>query len=133
MSDSSIPDIQKLQYLLTSLHGSAQRLLAGTKIEAVNFGLAWEKLKRRYYDPGVRLYNYLEKLINTPVVSQRSAAEIGSLLDAAEEVRKGLQDLGHPVAGHDIRFIHFIVKKLDSQKRESCNIKNKSFDTRIVS
>ena len=94
--------------------GPAKQALEGIAVTSTNFGVAWDKLKRRYDSNRRRLYVHLESLINLPQVTSELAEQLRFLVDTAEEAVKGLTNLERPVGEYDDWFVHLLVKKLDS-------------------
>ena len=77
-------DVDKLQYLLSTVEGKAAARLRGIEVTGANFKVAWDKLTKRYDNARKRLANYLETLIQLPTVYSPNVSELEILIDAVE-------------------------------------------------
>ncbi|XP_018302673.1 uncharacterized protein [Mycetomoellerius zeteki] len=61
-ANASLNNIQKLQYLKTSLTGDAAKVIGTLKISGVNYAVAWSLLKDRYDNKRVIVQNHVKAL-----------------------------------------------------------------------
>ncbi|XP_023317765.1 uncharacterized protein LOC106660331 [Trichogramma pretiosum] len=123
-----IPNIAKLQHLLNAVQGPAALRLRGLEITEANFDVAWEKLMRRYDNRRIRLATTLENLIQLSAVKSRNAQELSELIDHSEEAVRSLKELQCPVEHYDAWIVHCVVRKLDTNSRESWEISRENCD-----
>ncbi|XP_067208460.1 uncharacterized protein [Linepithema humile] len=61
-----LPDVQKMQYLLSSLKGEAFDVISSLEASAENYREAWQMLKDRYDDPGLIVGKHVKALFELP-------------------------------------------------------------------
>ncbi|XP_072400515.1 uncharacterized protein [Diabrotica undecimpunctata] len=64
MENESIPEVQKLLYLKTSVKGEAFKLLENIPVSGENLRLAWEVLDSRYANKAQLIKNIIKTLLN---------------------------------------------------------------------
>ncbi|XP_035917815.1 uncharacterized protein LOC118515238, partial [Anopheles stephensi] len=67
-SSADIPNIMKLQYLLSSLKGDAGLLFEHTTLTADNYDVTWTALLKRYDNPRTLVREYYRKIHHLPTV-----------------------------------------------------------------
>uniref|UniRef100_A0ABD2W326 Uncharacterized protein n=1 Tax=Trichogramma kaykai TaxID=54128 RepID=A0ABD2W326_9HYME len=120
--NEAIPKVAKLQHLLNAVQGPAAMRLKGIEITDANFDVAWDKLARRYDNRQIRLFNALEHIIQLPTVKTRTAEGLTDLIDRSEEAVRSLRELQCPVDHYDHWIVHCVVRKLDTNSRETWEI-----------
>ena len=77
-SDTTLSEIQKLQYLKSCLQGDAEVMLRNVQITAGNFKTAWDLLLNRYDRTRELVKSYLRNLcvINLPHMNIESANDL---------------------------------------------------------
>ncbi|CAB0040511.1 unnamed protein product [Trichogramma brassicae] len=120
--NQAIPKVAKLQHLLNAVKGPAAMRLKGIEITDANFDVAWDKLARRYDNRRIRLFNALEHIIQLPTVKTRTAEGLTDLINRSEEAVRSLRELQCPVDHYDHWIVHCVVRKLDTNSRETWEI-----------
>ncbi|XP_068993892.1 uncharacterized protein [Neodiprion pinetum] len=118
VSKDGITEIDKMHYLLQSVHGTAYSLIANVDITATAFADAWQALTTRYENKRVLITAQLNKLFNIPKMASRSAQEVNTQINTTNEVLNSLKSLGSPVDQWDHLLVHYLTHKLDPQTRE---------------
>ncbi|KAL7290925.1 hypothetical protein TKK_0015652 [Trichogramma kaykai] len=122
ISQQSMPQVTKLQHLLSSLQSDAEHRVKGLLIIDSNFNVAWDRLVRRYDNLSIRLSTHLEALITLPSVRNRNARNLASLIDKAEESVQALRDLRCFEEEKSHFIVHCLLRKLDISTKEAWNV-----------
>uniref|UniRef100_A0A182RZZ0 CCHC-type domain-containing protein n=1 Tax=Anopheles funestus TaxID=62324 RepID=A0A182RZZ0_ANOFN len=75
-SSADIPNIMKLQYLLSSLKGDAGLLFEHTTLTADNYDVTWSALLKRYDNPRTLAREYYRNIHHLPTVSRESMSTV---------------------------------------------------------
>lgn len=73
---SGLSLVEKLQYLKTSLTGTAAHLIQNTTLTAENFHKAWESLLSFYDNPRLQVNTALHSLFNLKPMTRDSSSEL---------------------------------------------------------
>ena len=65
-NNSSISDVQKLNYLRAQLHDGAERVIAGLPLTSANYANSIQLLKERFAQPHKIINAHMEALLNSP-------------------------------------------------------------------
>ncbi|XP_029162601.1 uncharacterized protein LOC114943086 [Nylanderia fulva] len=79
--NSELSAVQKHQYLVGAVTGSAAKIIESIEISVQNYEIAWNLLKNRYEDPKALKRRHIHCLFEAPKVGQESAVEIEELVN----------------------------------------------------
>jgi len=113
-SNESIPNIQKFQYLVTSVRDDAAKIIESIELTDQNYIIAWELLKRRFDDPRAIKKKHIQCLFTMPRVDKESTAAIRGLVDYVLKHLRVLKSMNLPTDSWDELVIHMIEAKLDT-------------------
>ncbi|XP_041785439.1 uncharacterized protein LOC121600669 [Anopheles merus] len=113
-SASEIPNIMKLQYLLSSLKGEVGLLFEHTTLTADNYEVTWAALLKRYDNPRTLIREYYRKIHHLPAVSYDNVDDLALLVDEFTRHVNGLKKLDEPVDTWDTPLANLLLMKLDS-------------------
>ncbi|XP_035901824.1 uncharacterized protein LOC118507447 [Anopheles stephensi] len=113
-SSADIPNIMKLQYLLSSLKGDAGLLFEHTTLTADNYDVTWTALLKRYDNPRTLVREYYRKIHHLPTVSRERVDELAQLVDEFTRHVNGLKKLDEPVEYWDTPLANLLLMKLDT-------------------
>jgi len=113
-SNENIANIQKFQYLVTSLSGTAAKVIEAIELTGDNYMVAWDLLKRRFDDPRAIKKKHIQCLFSMPKVEKESATAIRGLLNYTLKHLRVLKSLKLPTDSWSELIIHMIEAKLDS-------------------
>ncbi|XP_018361212.1 PREDICTED: uncharacterized protein LOC108759963 [Trachymyrmex cornetzi] len=111
--NATLPDVQKMQYLLSSLKGEAFDVISFLEASAENYKEAWQMLKSRYDDPGLIIENHVKALFDLPTMSKDNHSTLRKLLDTILKHIRALTALRRPTDYWDDLLIHMVTSKLD--------------------
>ncbi|XP_012543645.1 uncharacterized protein LOC105841073 [Monomorium pharaonis] len=115
INDASLSPVEKLQYLKTSLTGSAASLLKNTTIQAENFQKSWDALIAFYENKRVLVHAALNSLFSIRRMVKESAGELEKLYTLVLQIYRTLESLERPVYYWDDFLIFCIVERLDAE------------------
>ncbi|UYV81292.1 hypothetical protein LAZ67_20000677 [Cordylochernes scorpioides] len=117
--NTTLSDIQKLQYLHSSLKGDAARIIKGFPITENNYTQAWKTLVERYDNKREIIFSQLDKIFKIKLYKISTSKAIYELLDICNESLRNLETIGlERNEMVDIMLIHFLQKKLDTPIRQ---------------
>ena len=105
-SNSSIPDIQKFNYLKSALSGEALQLVAHIPLYTSNYKVALKSLRERYNIKRLIINSHIDKIVQLKPVVNESAVELRKLMVVFEENLMTLDALN--VKGGDPFLIRFL-------------------------
>lgn len=105
-------NIQRMQYLKTSVSGEALQLISNMDISEENFNKAWKILVDRYENKRAMRETHLDALFTLQFMTSESAHELRELYDNSKECIELLQG----VSSEQI-LLYTLVKKLPDETR----------------
>ena len=102
IDNSSLQGSQKLQYLKASVKGDAAELLASIPITDHNFDIAMNTLINRYENKRIIIRTHLHSIVSYRSLTTDNARDLRNLIEAMDEHRLALQNLGESVNSQDI-------------------------------
>ncbi|XP_071578969.1 uncharacterized protein [Temnothorax nylanderi] len=115
LSSKSLTAVEKLQYLKTSLTGTASHLIQNTTLTAENFSKAWESLVSFYDNPRLQVHTALHSLFNLKSMTKESSNDLEHLYTTVLQIHRTLETLQRPVETWDDVFVYATVQRLDSE------------------
>ena len=91
--NSSLTDIEKMQYLKTHLRGEASRLVQHLQITNDNYNTGWEILSNRYGNERLAINKLIDKILDIPTIQHESAFKLKQLHDTVVECLEALNNL----------------------------------------
>lgn len=113
-SNPTLSPVEKLQYLKTSLTGSAALLLKNTALSGDNFHRAWDDLIFFYENKRLLVNSALSSLISLKRMTKESAAELEKLYTHIMEIYRTLENLKRPIEHWDDFLVFIVSQRLDS-------------------
>jgi len=115
IDNATLSPVEKLQYLLTSLVGSAAYFLKNTSLTADNFPKAWDALVSYYENKRLLVNASLQSLLNIKRMTKESASELEHLYTSVTQIYRSLEALQRPIAYWDDFLVFIIVQRLDAE------------------
>ncbi|TGZ51666.1 Gag-pol polyprotein [Temnothorax longispinosus] len=112
---TSLTAVEMLQYLKTSLIGTAAHLIQNTTLTAENFLKAWESLVSFYDNTRLQVNTALNSLVNLKPMTKESSVELELLYTTVLQIYRTLETLQQPVETWDAIFVYSTVRRLDSE------------------
>ncbi|UYV84527.1 hypothetical protein LAZ67_X002476 [Cordylochernes scorpioides] len=92
--NTTLSDIQKLQYLHSSLKGDAARIIKGFPITENNYNQAWKTLIERYDNKREIIFSQLDKIFKIKLYKISASKAMYELLDICNESLRNLETIG---------------------------------------
>lgn len=115
LANPTLTSVEKLQYLKTSLIGSASHLLKNTTLTADNFQKAWDVLIAFYENRRLLVNAALHSLVTLKRMTKESANEMEQLYTSIMQIYRTLETLQRPVDTWDDILVFIAVQRLDSE------------------
>ncbi|XP_011264271.2 uncharacterized protein LOC105256226 [Camponotus floridanus] len=115
LANPTLTAVEKLQYLKTSLIGSASHLLKNTTLTADNFQKAWDALISFYENKRLLVNAALHSLVTLKRMTKESANEMEQLYTGIMQIYRTLETLHRPVETWDDFLVFLAVQRLDSE------------------
>lgn len=112
-ANPSISAVEKLQYLKSSLAGSAATLLKNTSLTADNFQKSWEALISFYENKRLLVNTALHSLFNIKRMTKESGTEMEQLYTSLLQCYRSLEILQRPVDTWDDFLVFIATQRLD--------------------
>ncbi|XP_076645559.1 uncharacterized protein LOC143355009 [Halictus rubicundus] len=109
-----LTDIDRFNYLVSALSGSAARSIESFSVSAANYKLAWCRLRERFDDPKALIAHHINALLDTQPIKKQSGKALGELVDTAVNNVSALDSLLKPEEILDAFVSTCITRKLDS-------------------
>ena len=116
-SSKTLPDIQKFNYLKSSLVGEASQLISYLPLSNTNYKIALKILIDHYDNQRLIMNTHLAAIFNLKPLQSESASKLRKLIVAFEENLMTIQALKVDVTSSDFVWVHVLAKKLDPESR----------------
>lgn len=73
--NTSISNVQKLQYLKSSLTGDASNVISALEISELNYEVAWGLLKERYDNKRLIVHTHLKSIMDLPPLTKEDSTK----------------------------------------------------------
>lgn len=115
ISNPTLSAVEKLQYLKTSLIGSASHLLKNTSLTSDNFQKAWDSLISFYENKRLLVNAALHSLLSLKRMTKESAVEMEHLYTNLLQIYRTLETLNRPVHTWDDFLVFIATQRLDAE------------------
>jgi len=127
-NNTTLPDIQKLYYLRSSLKGIAAEIIDSLESSAQNYPVAWELLQKRFKNTKLITNHHIQALLDIPTIHKESGIALRSTIDNVQKHVRAIEIL--KANSWDVIMLHLIVAKLDAETRK--NWKTETLDDENV-
>ncbi|XP_018400687.1 PREDICTED: uncharacterized protein LOC108778090 [Cyphomyrmex costatus] len=114
-SNASISDVQKLQYLKSSLIGDTSSVISALKISAANYQIAWDALKERYDNRRMIVHTHIKAILDLSSLTKGDSTELRRIADGAIRHVQALKALKCPTAHWDDLLVYILTTKFDAR------------------
>lgn len=111
--NSSLVDIQKFRYLISSLEGPPLQVVSCLPMTSENYLIAYNTLIKRYKNKRLLSQCYWSSIENAPKLNSEDPLALRALLDIFFENLEALKALEYPVDSWDFILSHTLLNKLD--------------------
>lgn len=114
---SDLLSTHKMHYLMSALSDEPKRLVQHLKVEAGNYNVARDLLKRRYHNTRVLADTYIAQIMSLPDISSRLTGLRVSFLNPLLTAYRCLERLELPVKHWSYILVHICFAKLPTDLR----------------
>ncbi|XP_018394542.1 PREDICTED: uncharacterized protein LOC108773280 [Cyphomyrmex costatus] len=114
-SNIALPEVQKMQYLISVLKGEARDVIGSLEVSDENYVEAWEMLKERYDDSGWIIQKHIKALFEISVIPKENHLLIRRLLDDVLKHLRALKALKRPTEHWDDLIVYLVTSRLDQK------------------
>ncbi|XP_076544258.1 uncharacterized protein LOC143305274 [Osmia lignaria lignaria] len=118
-NNDSLSNIDRLQFLNSSLTGEASRAVSHLPITDKNFDIAWKIITSRYENKQRLISTHLNTLFSIPSVAAENAHDLRALRDGINISLEMLRNLNRPVDKWDDMIVFLATQKLDRSSRKA--------------
>lgn len=115
--NESIPAVDKLQYLQSTLTGKAARAIEAIEGTADNYVEAWRILIAKYDNSRKAILRHWSILHNLPRLQRDSPDALDELIDTFRQHLRALKSLGEPVEHWSSCIIYLVTTKISETTR----------------
>ncbi|XP_070518975.1 uncharacterized protein [Cardiocondyla obscurior] len=119
-SRTDLTDIDKLEYLKSSLKDDAANKVKIFSVDGVNYTKAWELLERCYEVKRILIARHLSLILNSPILEKETTVGLSKLADDTQQHLASLSLLGVSVGPEII--VHILEGKLPKHTLERWEI-----------
>ncbi|KOC63604.1 hypothetical protein WH47_02485 [Habropoda laboriosa] len=109
-----LTDIDRFNYLNSSLTGPAARVLESFSVSATNYALAWARLRERYENPRALVDHHINALLDIEAVRKPDGALLNQLIDTATNHVRALESVLKPSELWEALISSHLSRKIDS-------------------
>lgn len=114
LQNKQLTEVEKLQYLQSSVRGNASKLIRGFAIQEQNLKNCWEILCQRYENKRQLALCQINKIFSVRISKANNSKMLLDLLDTCNEAIRNLKTLGMESNSlSDLMVINFMVSKLE--------------------
>ncbi|XP_011258374.2 uncharacterized protein LOC105252613 [Camponotus floridanus] len=123
IDNRNLTNVDRLQYLCSSLSGDASNALNNLAITDANFAVAWDILTSRYENKCRLINGHLQTLFSLSPVSSETFKDLQTLRDTTNMSIQALKNLGCPVDRWSEILVFLISQKLDKSSRKAWELR----------
>ncbi|XP_018405187.1 PREDICTED: uncharacterized protein LOC108781648 [Cyphomyrmex costatus] len=117
--NAALPDVQKMQYLVSALKDEAYDVISSLEPSAENYREAWQMLNERYDDPSLIISKHVKALFDLPHMSKDNHVVLRKLLDTVVKHIRALKALKRPIEHWDDLMLHIVTTRaLEASSRD---------------
>lgn len=127
-NNKTLSDIEKFQYLLSSVSAQALGLIKNIPISADNYAIAYQTLSDRYQNRRLLANSCWQEIVNAPKLTSDSPVGLRKLLGVFSENLAALKNLGLPTHQWGFVLYHLLIQKLEISTLKRYELKEASTD-----
>ncbi|XP_018908857.2 uncharacterized protein [Bemisia tabaci] len=113
--ESPLKDVEKFQYLLSTLDGEAKDLVKGLAITEANYTVAWELLCSRYNCKRRHIFHHFNRFLELSELKHSS--QLSSFITKIREHTQALKALGYDIEQYDAFLVAVLYRKFSPYYR----------------
>jgi hypothetical protein len=114
IQNRTLPNVQKLHYLISSLKGEAKALIANLPITHDNFQVAWDLITHMYNNVKLIAMTHIKQLLQLPSVKRNDATSLRNLINHTTSNLNAIHALDLKTSTPDLMMNQLLLSVLDS-------------------
>lgn len=115
-NNTSLSNIEKFNYLISSLRGPPLTLVQTTPMSSANYAIAFKSLSERYNNKRLIAFAHFQEIDNAIIIkNSKNTQSLRILLDTYTENLAALENMGIPVKEWDFMLYYLFTKHLDQE------------------
>lgn len=110
-SNKSLSDVEKFQYLLSSLQGEALTLVKALPLTNENYSVAYNALTKRYHNPRVLQTYHLNQIIDIPSSNESNVYDLRNFISKFQEHSSALSSIGVDIIENNPVLLTILLRK----------------------
>ncbi|EFA12768.1 hypothetical protein TcasGA2_TC010296 [Tribolium castaneum] len=123
--NTSISDVEKMQYLKTDVKDEAARLIQHLQITDGNYQAAWDLLTKRYQNSRLMITKLVDQILDVPQIHHESSQRLKQLHDVVRDCLEAINNLGIDTEPWGPLISRIISRKWDHET-------NKLYEQRVL-
>jgi len=115
---TTIPNIQKLYYLLSAVKGGAKRVIQHLPVSEQGFRVAWEILVERYENERFIMNTHIDNIMILPSLTSENASQLHHIVDTTKCNLEALKAMKQNTDSWDMIIIYTLVQRLDNKTKK---------------
>jgi len=130
----TIPNIQKLHYLLSAINGDAKRVIQHIPVSEQGFRVAWEILDERYENERLIINIHIDNIMKLSSLTSENASQSRQTVDTTKCNLEVLKAMKQNTDSWDMIIIYTLEQELDNKTKRNkkgggLHISNKELPT----
>jgi len=113
-NNKKLSNVEKMEYLKTSLSGEASKILQNLKVSDSNYETAWELLNKRYNNKRMLFISHLNNILHLRTI-EGTAEDLKRIHDTTVENLRAIDNIGVSTENWETIIAHIIMEKLDKE------------------
>lgn len=114
----SLTNIEKLQFLLSSLEHEALNEIKALPLSNENYPIAWNRLVKRYHNKRRLISYHINKILDLPTMANPSLKTLRNFISTYNEHSQALVPLGTDVSKESSVLVSLMLRKIDVDLRK---------------
>lgn len=120
--NTTLPNVQKMQYLLAALKGAALDVVSSLETSDENYTMAWEMLIDRYDDSSLIVQKHVRALFDLPIINKENHGLLRRMIDSVLKHLRVLKALERSIDHWDDLMVHLITSRIDQRTNRAWEI-----------
>lgn len=116
-NNKSLSNVEKLQYLRSSLKGDAVSEIKNMATTSDNYETAWNKLKEQFDKKPQIATAHIERFLKQQPVKEAKISLIKQSYNVYKDSIEALEKMGEGYSGKDVWLVHLMQSSMDSETR----------------
>jgi hypothetical protein len=127
IDNSALYNIQKFNYLISSLTDEAKMLTVNLPVPSVNFSVAWQLVTQRNNNVKLIAMKHVKQLVHLPQDKGRDSSSLRQPINHVSSHTNGLQALNLQATTNELILNHLLLSPLDAETHKEWELHSSKF------